>query len=80
LLSDPTDPFSRIPLKVEDVIPRTSLHRNVTAVTLICRIEPELKAKIDAFVAEKKAKAAKARLNSIQQTEAEQAEAMQVDQ
>jgi ubiquitin conjugation factor E4 B len=32
LLSDPTDPFSRIPLKVEDVIPRKSLHRNVTAV------------------------------------------------
>jgi ubiquitin conjugation factor E4 B len=25
LLSDPTDPFSRIPLRVEDVVPRTLL-------------------------------------------------------
>lgn len=83
LLSDPTDPYSRMPLNVEDVIPRMSLHRNGTAVTLTCRIEPELKARIDAFVAEKKAKAAKARLNSIQEAEAEQAEEvepMQVDQ
>lgn len=47
---------------------------------LTYRIEPELKAKIDAFVAEKKKKAAAARLNSIQEAEAEQAQAMQVDE
>jgi len=63
LLSDPTDPFSRMPLNVEDVVP-----------------QPELKARIDAFIAEKKAKAAKARFNSIQEAEAEQAQAMEVDQ
>jgi ubiquitin conjugation factor E4 B len=28
LLSDPTDPFSRMPLRVEDLIPRTSLRMN----------------------------------------------------
>jgi len=49
-------------------------------VALTCRIEPELKARIDAFIAEKKAKAAKARLLSIQEAEAEQAEVMEVDQ
>lgn len=38
LLSDPTDPFNRAPLKIEDVIPDT-----------------ELKAKIEAWKAEKKA-------------------------
>jgi ubiquitin conjugation factor E4 B len=38
LLSDPTDPFNRSPLKIEDVIPDTAL-----------------KARIDAFVAERKA-------------------------
>lgn len=79
LLSGPTDPFSRIPLKIEDVVPRTSLSHKPTAVALTCHIEPELKAKIDAFIAEKKKKAAKARLNSIQEAEAEQAQAMQVD-
>ena len=35
--------------------------------TLTRRIEPELKARIDAFVAEKKAKAAKARLIMLPQ-------------
>src|SRR5258706_3200976 len=80
LLSDPIDPFNRLPLTVEDVVPRTLLHRKLTAVTLTCRIELELKARIDAFVAEKKAKAAKARLNSIQEAEAERAQSMQVDQ
>jgi len=43
----------------------------MTTVTLTYRIEHELKARIDGFVAEKKAKAAKARLNSIQKAEAE---------
>ena len=38
LLSDPNDPFNRVPLKIEDVIPHT-----------------ELKAKIDAWKAERKA-------------------------
>ncbi|PGH03801.1 hypothetical protein AJ79_07277 [Helicocarpus griseus UAMH5409] len=38
LLSDPNDPFNRVPLKIEDVIPNT-----------------ELKAKIEAFKAERKA-------------------------
>jgi hypothetical protein len=46
----------------------------------VLRIEPELKARIDAFVAEKKAKAAKARLDSFQEAEAEEARAMQLDQ
>jgi len=63
LLSDPTDPFNRVPLKVEDVIP-----------------QPELKARIDTFVAERKAKAAQARLETIQEAEAEQAQRMQVDE
>ncbi|KAF7197645.1 Ubiquitin conjugation factor E4 [Pseudocercospora fuligena] len=44
LLSDPTDPFNRVPLKIEEVIPDT-----------------ELKAKIEAFKAEKKAERAAAR-------------------
>ena len=52
----------------------------MTAVILTYHIEPELKARIDAFVAEKKAKAAKARLNSIQEAEVEQDQAMEVDQ
>ncbi|KAI5303673.1 hypothetical protein KEM56_007311 [Ascosphaera pollenicola] len=43
LLSDPNDPFNRMPLKIEDVIPDT-----------------ELKAKIEAFKAERKAAARKA--------------------
>jgi ubiquitin conjugation factor E4 B len=80
LLSDPTDPFSRMPLNVEDVVPRTFASCKSTAVTLTYPIEPELKARIDAFIAEKKAKAAKARFNSIQEAEAEQVQAMEVDQ
>lgn len=80
MLSDPTDPFSRIPLKIEDVVPRTSVSHKAKIVALTRRIEPELKAKIDAFVAEKKKKAAAARLNSIQEAEAEQAQVMQVDE
>lgn len=44
LLSDPHDPFNRVPLKIEDVIPDT-----------------ELKAKIDAWKAEKKAEKAASR-------------------
>ena len=39
LLSDPVDPFNRVPLKIEDVVQHT-----------------EMKEKIDAFIAEKKAK------------------------
>lgn len=43
LLSDPTDPFNRVPLKIEEVVPDT-----------------ELKAKIDAFIAERRGNKAKA--------------------
>jgi len=47
LLSDPTDPFNRSPLKIEDVIP--SIPR-----LLQTRLmgDHELKAKIQAFIAE----------------------------
>lgn len=49
LLSDPTDPFNRVPLKIEDVVPNL-----------------ELKQRIDAFIAERKSKAAVARLASME--------------
>ena len=47
LLSDPTDPFNRTPLKIEDVIPDT-----------------ELKARIEAWKAEKKAERVKMRMDT----------------
>lgn len=44
LLSDPTDPFNRVPLKIEEVVPNV-----------------ELKGRIDAWIAEKKAARAAAK-------------------
>ncbi|CCA73755.1 related to UFD2-ubiquitin fusion degradation protein [Serendipita indica DSM 11827] len=47
LLSDPTDPFNRMPLKIEDVIPNT-----------------ELKARIDAFLSERRNNIVEERIKS----------------
>ena len=58
LLSVPQDPFNRSQLAIEDVIPGTSArHTNVpSAIILSClRLsEVELKARIEAFLAERK--------------------------
>lgn len=48
LLSDPTDPFNRVPLKIEDVIP-----------------DVEMKARIDAWKAERKAARAAEKANQM---------------
>ena len=49
LLSDPTDPFNRTPLKIEDVVPSNIL-------SYMTNIDTELKEEIQAFKREKRAK------------------------
>ena len=49
LLSDPTDPFNRSPLKLEDVIPSSPLH-------LITDLDTDLKAEIEKFKRERRGK------------------------
>jgi ubiquitin conjugation factor E4 B len=56
-LSDPNDPFNRAPLKIEDVIPGTVRIDNILSANhvLITIVDTELKQKIEAFKAERKA-------------------------
>ncbi|KAI0071497.1 ubiquitin conjugation factor E4 [Panus rudis PR-1116 ss-1] len=57
LLSDTTDPFNRQPLKLEDVIPSTFYTVVFLDVpSLISLEDTELKARIDAFIAERRQK------------------------
>lgn len=69
LLSDPTDPFNRVPLKIEDVVPSEFLGHSYFDYTDLFNEDVELKQRIDAFVAERKLKAASARLASVETTE-----------
>lgn len=71
LLSDPNDPFNRAPLKIEDVKPgKTESDRTESlshyALLTFC-LDTELKAKIEAFKAERKAQ----RKQAMSQTTAE---------
>ncbi|KAG8832211.1 hypothetical protein FRC17_001747 [Serendipita sp. 399] len=69
LLSDPTDPFNRVPLKIEDVIP--SKHPIwISEEQPLTAVDVELKEKIDRFVAEYRAKAASAKLQKMEEENA----------
>lgn len=52
LLSDPHDPFNRVPLKMEDVIPGKTCRQRFPKHALTS-VDTELKAKIEAFKREK---------------------------
>ena len=56
LLSDTKDPFNRAPLKLEDVVPGSSPSALIVAFPFSQELiaDTELKAKIDAFVAERR--------------------------
>lgn len=56
LLSDTTDPFNRSPLSIEDVIPGKFVHILVGCLSETPFSVPELKARIDAFLREKRNK------------------------
>ncbi|KAJ5136464.1 hypothetical protein N7448_005018 [Penicillium atrosanguineum] len=58
LLSDPHDPFNRVPLKMEDVIPGKTLVADSPPDALLTLPDTALKARIDAFVREKTGKKA----------------------
>lgn len=58
LLSDPHDPFNRVPLKMEDVIPGKTLVAACAPNALLTLPDTALKARIDAFVREKTGKKA----------------------
>lgn len=54
LLSDPNDPFNRVPLKIEDVTPSKSLLADLWEWSrLMNRLDTELKDQIEAFKAER---------------------------
>lgn len=54
LLSDPNDPFNRVPLKIEDVTPSKSLLAGLWEWSrLMNRLDTELKDQIEAFKAER---------------------------
>lgn len=58
LLSDAKDPFNRMPLSLDDVVPGESSTQFAftSTVTHVTRIDVELKARIDAFLAERRNK------------------------
>lgn len=54
LLSDPHDPFNRVPLKIEDVVAgKQSPFPRCCSTTNLSFLDTELKAKIEAFKTEK---------------------------
>lgn len=54
LLSDPHDPFNRVPLTMEDVIPGEITHKSNPLIELLLTVaDTELKAKIENFIAER---------------------------
>jgi len=60
LLSDTKDPFNRAPLAIEDVIPGMSVSSDVISLLFdVVWIDAELKAQIDAFIAERRNKVSK---------------------
>ena len=59
LLSDTKDPFNRMPLKLEEVIPSMfRIHCSFESLLTLCATSPdvELKQRIDAFLAERRNK------------------------
>jgi ubiquitin conjugation factor E4 B len=54
LLSDAKDPFNRVPLSIEQVVPGTWNSFLNTLMFLISNLAVELKAQIDAFIAERR--------------------------
>lgn len=59
LLSDSKDPFNRIPLKINEVIPGKPLWCFLLRRVDFGHIDLELKARIDAFVAERRSQKAR---------------------
>ena len=58
LLSDTTDPFNRAPLSIEDVIPGMFANTFLSISAAYPCLALELKARIDAFLHEKRGKSA----------------------
>jgi ubiquitin conjugation factor E4 B len=56
LLSDSKDPFNRVPLAIEDVIPRENPVPSEYRFKLTHGTEPEFKARIETFLTERRKK------------------------
>lgn len=57
LLSDPTDPFNRAPLSIDDVVPSVYLSFSLTELQIYCwAADDELKKKIVDWIAEQRGK------------------------
>ena len=54
LLSDSKDPFNRAPMAIEEVVPSMSVSCRALFVFDVIRIDVELKAQIDEFIAERR--------------------------
>jgi ubiquitin conjugation factor E4 B len=58
LLSDSKDPFNRVPLTIEDVIPGECSHKSCNTVNFYPTTDPELKERIEAFLTERRSRKA----------------------